>query len=41
MGAAGATTGIFLAPLVTTAGLGLVRFSAAGPVAGESLVDHH
>ncbi len=35
MGAAGATMGIFLATLVTIAGLGLVGFSAAGPVAGE------
>ncbi|KAH9067535.1 hypothetical protein EDB87DRAFT_3643 [Lactarius vividus] len=34
LGAAGATAGVFLVPLVTTAGLGVVGFSAAGPVAG-------
>lgn len=34
-GVAGATATFFLAPLVTTAALGAVGFSAAGPVAGQ------
>jgi hypothetical protein len=36
MGAAGATVGIILTPLVAPAALGVVGFGAAGPVAGES-----
>lgn len=35
MGAAGATTAVVLTPLVATAALGVVGFSAAGPVAGK------
>jgi hypothetical protein len=35
IGAAGATAGIFLTPLVATTALGVIGFSAAGPVAGQ------
>jgi len=35
LGAAGITAGAVLAPVVLTAGLGVIGFSAAGPVAGK------
>ncbi len=35
LGAAGATAGVVLTPIVAPAALGVVGFSAAGPVAGE------
>jgi len=35
LGTAGATAGVFLTPVLITAGLGVVGFSAAGPVAGS------
>ncbi len=35
-GAACATAGVVLTPIVAPAALGVVGFSAAGPVAGES-----
>ncbi len=36
LGAAGATVGVVLTPIVAPAALGVVGFGAAGPVAGES-----
>jgi hypothetical protein len=35
MGLTGGAVGAVLAPVVVTAGLGVLGFSAAGPVAGE------
>jgi len=35
IGAVGTTAGAFLAPVVLTAGLGVIGFSAVGPVAGS------
>lgn len=35
MGVAAGAAGVFVTPVVVSAGLGAVGFSAAGPVAGE------